>query len=178
VPSVLSKNPDAKFVFAGAGYMTDRLKRQACDMGLADKILFLGFVDDLTLKKLFHISDMVVVPSRYEPFGITTLEAMACRKPVVVSDTGGLAETVDHDVNGIKVWTESSDSVAWGINRLLADKGLSRKISENAYDTVVNNYTWTNISQRVKKLYENVMEQYYACDWKPAIVAGNQTDSA
>ncbi len=169
MPSILDKNPDAKFVFAGCGYMTDRLKKQAYNVGVADKVLFLGFVDDETLKKLFHISDVVVVPSRYEPFGITAIEAMSCHVPVVVTDTGGLAETVSHDIDGIKVWPESSNSLAWGICRVLGDRNLASSLSEKAYGMVEGKYNWDNISAQLKSVYDAVSKQYSASDWKPSV---------
>jgi len=169
IPSILEKQPDAKFVFAGCGYMTDRLKKQAHDIGVADKVLFLGFVDDETLKRLLNISNVMVVPSRYEPFGITAVEAMSCGLPVVVADTGGLAETISHDIDGIKVWPESSNSLAWGICRVLGDHNLAASLSENAYKKIEKQYNWSSISARLKLVYDNVSQQYSANDWKPSI---------
>ncbi|MBW6462132.1 MAG: glycosyltransferase family 4 protein [DPANN group archaeon] len=168
IPAVLKRNPNAKFVFAGTGYMTDRLKKIAHDIGVSDKVNFVGFVDDDTLKRLFRISSAFAIPSRYEPFGITALEAMACSVPVVVSDTGGLAETVNHEVDGIKVWPESSESLAWGINKVLSDDNLAHDLSENAYKKINEHYNWSTISQRLKDIYNVVFEQYTSCDWKPS----------
>ncbi len=168
IPHVLSSNPDAKFVFAGKGYMLDRLKKQAHDMGIGDKALFLGYVDDDRLMDLINLSDMMVVPSRYEPFGITPLEAMACGKPVIVTDTGGLSETVDHGNDGLKAWPESSNSIAWGVSKLLSDDSLKHTISEKGKKKVLERYNWDRISSDVSDVYSTVSNEYSKGEWKPA----------
>ncbi len=86
--------------------------------------MFTGFVDDETLRKLQRCADVSVVPSLFEPFGIVALEAMAAKSPVVVSDTGGLSEIVEHDVTGVKVYPDNPDSLAWGITKVLLDERL------------------------------------------------------
>ncbi len=180
IPSVLAKNPDAKFVFAGCGYMMNRLKKLAYEIGVGDKTLFLGYIDDDSLKKLLHLSDIVIVPSRYEPFGITALEAMACHTTVIVADTGGLAETVSHELDGLKVWPESSDSLAWGINRLLGDSNLVNDLCSNAYNKVTKGYTWSGITEKVNTLYNSVITEYTDSSWKPSgiLPPGDNTEDS
>ncbi|NOQ55215.1 MAG: glycosyltransferase [Nanohaloarchaea archaeon] len=168
IPKILEKNPEAKFVFAGTGYMTDRLKKMAHDAGVFGKTTFVGFIEDDTLKRLFRISSVFTIPSRYEPFGITALEAMACGVPVVVADTGGLAETVNHEVDGIKVWPESSESLAWGVSKVLSDWNLAHELSGNAYRKIEEHYNWSGISIRLKSIYNTILEQYTSSDWKPS----------
>ena len=68
------------------------------------------------LVKLQKTADVSVVPSLFEPFGIVALEAMAAKSPVVVSDTGGLSEIVDHDVTGVKVYPNNPESLSLGHN--------------------------------------------------------------
>ena len=93
---------------------------------------------------------MSVVPSLFEPFGIVALEAMAAKSPVVVSDTGGLSEIVQHDVTGVKVYPNNPDSLAWGITKVLLDDNYRQRIRENAYKIIQEKYDWEKIAQQTK----------------------------
>ena len=141
VPKVLSK-ANAKFIIVGSGYMKEQLLTIVRGMGLEHKVLFQGFMDEKSLLRLQKCADVSVVPSLFEPFGIVALEAMAAKSPVVVSDTGGMSEIVEHDVTGVKVYPDNPDSLAWGINRILLDDGYQRRIKENAYRVVQDKYGW------------------------------------
>ncbi|MCW4047646.1 MAG: glycosyltransferase family 4 protein [Candidatus Bathyarchaeota archaeon] len=164
VPKVLEK-VDAKFVIVGSGYMKEQLLNIVRSMKLEHKVLFAGFVDDATLLRLQKVADVSVVPSLFEPFGIVALEAMAARSPVVVSDTGGLSEIVEHDVTGVKVYPNNTDSLAWGITRVLTDDGFRRYIVENAYRKVQEKYDWEKIAQQTKRIYESVLGEYSKSFW-------------
>ena len=164
VPKILGK-VDAKFVVVGNGYMRDPLSNLVKSMGLAHKVMFTGFVDDETLKNLQRCADVSVVPSLFEPFGIVALEAMAAKSPVVVSDTGGLSEIVEHDVNGVKVYPENPDSLAWGITKVLLDKKYANWIRDNAYKKVLEKYDWDKISRQTKTVYQAVLKEYSKSFW-------------
>jgi glycogen(starch) synthase len=166
VPRVLAKI-NAKFIIVGDGYMRNSLLRRVHEMGLAHKVLFTGFVDDWTLKRLYNCADVCVVPSFYEPFGITALEAMASKTPLVASDTGGLSEIVEHDHTGVKVFVNNPDSLAWGIIRVLLDQNYAERLRENAFRKVSKEYDWNGISLRLKELYGSVREDYLQGSWKP-----------
>ncbi len=163
-PKVLEKT-NAKFIIVGNGYMKDQLSTLANGMGLAHKVMFTGFLDDETLRKLQRCADVSVVPSLFEPFGIVALEAMAAKSPVVVSDTGGLSEIVNHDVDGVKVYTGNPESLAWGINRVLTDEAYANTIRTNAYRKVQEKYNWDKIAQQTKTMYENILAEYSKSFW-------------
>jgi glycosyltransferase involved in cell wall biosynthesis len=157
VPKVLSALPNVSFVIVGEGGMQDYLEKEAWDFGVTDHVFFTGFVDGETLVSLYKASDAAVFPSLYEPFGITALEAMAARTPVVVSDTGGLAEIVEHDKTGVKVYSDNSDSLAWGILRVLQNRRLTNSIRESAYRKVVRDYDWNRIADETVEVYRKAM---------------------
>jgi glycogen(starch) synthase len=156
MPKILAR-VNAKFVVVGDGGMKDFLMGQVRNMRLAHKIFFTGFLDERSLRFLYRCADVCVVPSLYEPFGITALEAMAARTPVVVSDTGGLAEIVEHDKTGVKVYSDNSDSLAWGILRVLQNRRLANSIRENAYRKVVRDYDWNRIADETVEVYRKAM---------------------
>jgi glycosyltransferase involved in cell wall biosynthesis len=164
VPKILQK-VNAKFVIVGNGYMKEQLSGLVKSMGLAHKVLFTGFVDDDTLRKLQRCADVSVVPSLFEPFGIVALEAMAARSPVVVSDTGGLSEIVEHDVSGAKVYVNDPDSLAWGVNRVLLDNSFADWLRTNAFKRVREKYSWDKIGQQTKAMYETVLNEYSKSFW-------------
>jgi hypothetical protein len=143
--------------------MKDYLAQEAWDFGVAGHVFFAGFVDDETLISIYQASDAAVFPSLYEPFGITALEAMAAKTPVVVSDTGGLAEIVEHEKTGIKVYPDNSDSLAWGILRVLLNPAVGDRIRRDAYRRVVKDYDWNEIAEKTIKVYQSAM----ARDGKP-----------
>ncbi|MFZ1039575.1 MAG: glycosyltransferase family 4 protein [Candidatus Bathyarchaeia archaeon] len=164
VPKVLEK-ANAKFIIVGNGYMKEQLSGLVKSRGLAHKVLFTGFVDDETLRKLQRCADVSVVPSLFEPFGIVALEAMAARSPVVVSDTGGLSEIVEHDVSGVKVYVNDPDSLAWGINRVLTDNGFANWLRTNAFKKVQEKYNWDKIGQQTSNIFRTVLSEYSKSFW-------------
>jgi glycosyltransferase involved in cell wall biosynthesis len=158
VPKVMSVLPNVSFVIVGEGGMKDFLLKEAWDFGVAHRVFFTGFVDEKTLISIYEASDAAVFPSLYEPFGITALEAMAARTPVVVSDTGGLAEIVEHDRTGVKVYPDNSDSLAWGILKVLQNQSLANTIRENAYQKVVRDYDWSRIADETIEVYGQAIQ--------------------
>jgi len=168
VQRVLEK-VNAKFIIVGNGYMKDQLSGLVKGMGLTHKVLFTGFVDDETLRRLQRCADASVVPSLFEPFGIVALEAMAAGSPVVVSDTGGLSEIVEHDVSGVKVYVNNPESLAWGIIRVLTDDGYANWLRTNAYKKIQEKYDWDKIAQQTKTIYNNVLGEYSKSFWAQPI---------
>jgi glycosyltransferase involved in cell wall biosynthesis len=180
IPKVLQKT-NAKFIIVGNGYMRDQLSTLVKNMGFAHKVLFTGFVDDETLKKLQICADVSVVPSLFEPFGIVALEAMAAKSPVVVSDTGGLSEIVEHDVDGVKVYTGNPDSLAWGITKVLTDDAYADHIKTNAYKKIQEKYNWNKIAEQTESVYESVLNEYSKSFWaqksQPKAASAKATDT-
>ena len=164
IPKILEKT-DAKFIIVGSGYMKDQLMNIVKSMRLEQKVLFTGFIDEVTLIKLQICADVSVVPSLFEPFGIVALEAMAAKSPVVVSDTGGLSEIVEHEVTGVKVYPNNPESLAWGVTNLLLNQKYRNRIAENAYVKVLEKYNWNKIARQTKGIYETVLGEYSKSFW-------------
>jgi glycosyltransferase involved in cell wall biosynthesis len=164
IPKILEK-VNAKFVIVGSGYMKEQLSTIVRSMGLEHKVLFTGFVEEESLIKLQCCADVAVVPSLFEPFGIVALEAMAAKSPVVVSDTGGLSEIVEHDVTGAKVYANNVESMAWGITKVLLDEKYRNNLRENAYKRIQERYDWEKIAQQTRQIYERVLGEYSKSFW-------------
>ncbi|MBS7644001.1 glycosyltransferase family 4 protein [Candidatus Bathyarchaeota archaeon] len=166
VPKVLKAYPNVKFVIVGDGYMRKALMDDAHMLGVYHKIYFTGFLDDQMLRMLYRSADLAVFPSLYEPFGIVALEAMAAGLPVIVSDTGGFSEIVDHEVNGIKVPPNNSDALAWWIIRVLSDPSYSDWLKHNALKKISDIYEWDKIAEKTKLVYERILKEYDESAWK------------
>ncbi|MUL35689.1 glycosyltransferase family 4 protein [Gloeocapsopsis dulcis] len=153
-----------KFVMIGGGHV-DHLKRQAWDLGIWDKCYFTGFMSDEPLNKFQTIADCAVFPSLYEPFGIVALESFAARVPVVVSDTGGLPEVVQHTKTGIVTWTNNPDSLAWGILEVLKNPGYKQWLIDNAYEDLDRRFNWYKLARQTENVYNQVVQERSQVFW-------------
>ncbi len=160
IPRILANYNDVKFIIAGKGPSLNNLIELSRRLNIDKKVYFTGFVSEEVLLKLYKCSDIAVFPSTYEPFGIVALEGMVAGIPVVVSDAGGLNEIVNHTEDGMKFYSENSDSLADSILELLKNPGLSEMIKNNALQKVHRLYNWDNISNTVLDEYKRVISQY------------------
>jgi glycogen(starch) synthase len=156
IPGVLSRNPNVKFVIAGKGQELENLRKQASMLGLSDRVDFPGFISEDMLLKLYKCADVAVFPSLYEPFGIVALEGMVARVPVVVSDTGGFSQLIQHRVNGMKFEAGNASALAGCILDLLADPDLVSSITEKACETLNRYYRWEDIAKKTLEVYRSV----------------------
>jgi glycosyltransferase involved in cell wall biosynthesis len=157
-PQIVRVNPDARIVIVGDGWLKDHLWSLAVQTGCQHKITFLGFLPDNDLVELTVSSDVLVVPSVYEPFGIVALEGMAAGVPVVASNTGGLSEIIEHDRTGFLTYAENPDSIAWGVNRILSDPGYASWLTQNAKRKIYEMYSWDAVAERTIEVYRRALE--------------------
>ncbi|HHV63111.1 MAG TPA: glycosyltransferase family 4 protein [Firmicutes bacterium] len=165
VPKILHYWNKSKVVIAGKGPADAYLKDRARSLGVYDRIYFTGYIDDDTRNRLYKCADVAVVPSLYEPFGITALEAMAAGTPVVVSDVGGLGEVVRHGITGWKSYAGNPNSLADGILHLIYRPDLAYKLKENAYREVTTRYSWSSIANGTTGLYDEIARSYQESPW-------------
>lgn len=158
-PRILSDYPEARIIIAGKGPEGTNLEMQAHQLGVADRVNFIGFITDEDRNRLFKVASCAVFPSLYEPFGIVALEAMALGCPVVVSDVGGLSEVVTHTDTGVTVFSDNPDSVAWGVMHALADPERARRYAAKARQTVEQVFNWQRIAGITASIYRNVLEE-------------------
>ncbi len=155
---------NAKFVLVGGGN-TDRLKEQAWNLGIWDKCYFTGFMSEEDLNKFQTVADCAVFPSLYEPFGIVALESFAARVPVVVSDTGGFPEVVQHTKTGIVTQTNNPDSLAWGILEVLKNPGYAQWLTDNAYESLFSRFSWSQLAQQTEAVYGRIIHERAQTVW-------------
>jgi D-inositol-3-phosphate glycosyltransferase len=134
----------------------ERLEAICAEVGLKDLVTFLGKRSQETLPYYYSAAEAVVVPSHYESFGMVALEAMACGKPVVASQVGGLAFLIQDGVTGYTVPVDDPQELADRLSMLLRDSGLRRRLGEQALQ-VARQYAWDKIAARIIELYEQVI---------------------
>ena len=155
---------NVKIVIIGGGN-TDPLKQQAWNLGIWDKCYFTGFMSDADLDKFQTVADCAVFPSLYEPFGIVALESFAARVSVVVSDTGGLPEVVQHTKTGVVTQTNNADSLAWGILEVLKNPAYAQWLVDNAYKDLERRFSWTKIAKQTEEVYQTVVQERSQVHW-------------
>ncbi|MGK7874126.1 MAG: glycosyltransferase family 4 protein [Xenococcaceae cyanobacterium] len=164
-PKILSEMGGyVKFVLIGGGNTT-RVKEQAWNLGIWEKCYFTGFMSDEDLDKFQTIADCAVFPSLYEPFGIVALESFAARVPVVVSNTGGLSEVVQHAKTGIVTDTNNPDSLAWGILEVLKNPGYAQWLIDNAYEDLERRFSWPKLARQTEGVYGLVLHERSQVVW-------------
>jgi glycosyltransferase involved in cell wall biosynthesis len=142
---------DAKVIVAGDGGMRQYLQERARDL----PVNFVGYIPDSEYIRLLNACDLVVIPSRNEPFGLVLLEAWSAEKPVVACDVGGLSENIDTFVNGIKVRPEP-ESLAWGINTMIGDPEHAQVLGRRGRAKVDRQFLWDPIAHRMTNTYSRV----------------------
>lgn len=151
IPKILDRFWNARFIMAGGGGMRDWLMQRTQGM----PVQFPGFISDSEYVRLLHASDIVVIPSRNEPFGIVLLEAWSANRPVVVTRVGGLAENVEHGITGLVV-DPTPDGIAWGVNYYLANQNDRVRMSRGGYNQVDRRFFWDAIADQILYIYKEV----------------------
>lgn len=135
---LLDKNLNAKLIFitATSDLEPPELKEKIDGLGVRDNVIFLGKVDGPPLKEIYELAKVVVVPSRYEGFGLAVTEAWEMKKPVIASDVPAINEHLVNKTNGLSVLPEDPASLAQAIEITLKDPALRQKITEGGLNTL------------------------------------------
>lgn len=153
LPFIAESIPQVKLLVAGRGPYEEELVSQAWNCGVLEKVSFVGFVDDNQRNEMLSRAGVAVFPSLYEPFGIVALEAMAAGVPVVISDTGGLSDIVNHGVDGYKAPPGQPELLAMYIKQILLNPALAEEFARNSMRRVLTKYDWRIIAYETGKVY-------------------------
>ncbi len=152
---VLKRTKGVRFVMAGSGDMMNRCIRQVARLGISDRFHFTGFLRGAEVQHIFALSDVYIMPSVSEPFGISPLEAMRTGVPSIISHQSGAAEVLRY---ALKVDFWDVDAMADDIYALLKYPALSRFAAAQGYDEV-NALKWNGATAKLKEVYESVLNQ-------------------
>jgi glycogen synthase len=159
LPAVRAQHPAVRTVIAGTGSYRGRLEALVAELDLPSAswaVALPGRLDQPSLAELLAVADVVVVPSRYEPFGLVALEAMAAGTCVVVTRAGGLAETVRDDVTGRVVDVGDVDGLAATLVELLDDHATRDRLA-SAGKRAAHQRGWSRVAEGTLDVYRSVL---------------------
>jgi len=148
--------PDISLRLVGSGDMVDYYREYANKLKIGDNVVFAGPKTGNDLVHEYQECKLLVLPSitESESFGIVLIEAMACKKPVIGSNVGGIPYVIDNKVDGLLVQPKNPADLAKAIMEILNDPLLSRKMGECGYNKVKENYTLGKQIEITKKYFE------------------------
>jgi len=152
-----AKNINGTVLILGDGPEREKLVKLMKDLNVTN-VKILGWIkseDQVSFHAFYSRADVFVAPSTWkEPFGLVILEAMASKKPVVATHSGGITSIIKDGVNGFLVKTRDSKAIAEKVNMLLEDEALRDKIAKKAYETVKEKFTWEKITEQFEEIYK------------------------
>ncbi len=159
---VATRSPDAVLHLAVGGTVLnaneqkilDELKVQTAGLGLTERVKFSGFVADAELADLYRAADVFVLSSRYEPFGMTAIEAMACGTPTVITTHGGLFRAVTFGRHALYADPFDKEDLGISVVKILKHPKLSNRLGRMGAHKARSLFTWTGIAQQLTSLIE------------------------
>lgn len=150
---VLKHTKNVRFVMAGSGDLLRKMIRYAARLGITEKFHFTDFLKGKDVDNMFAVSDVYVMPSVSEPFGISPLEAMRSNVPVIISKQSGVSEILKHAIK-IDFW--DVDAMADAIYGLITYDSLSKMFRQYGREEV-ENLKWENAALEIKNQYMNLL---------------------
>jgi glycosyltransferase involved in cell wall biosynthesis len=154
--SALTHLPDTWLWIAGDGPLADRLQSLARELGVADRVRFLGWRDDPSA--LYRAADICVFPSRYEPLGNTVIQAWAHGTPVVAAESVGPAALIRDGEDGLLVPVDDAEALAAGVQRLLDDPALAGRLRAAGLARAEQDFAEKPIVARWRELFASFGE--------------------
>jgi glycosyltransferase involved in cell wall biosynthesis len=152
---VIKKFPDTRFIVAGSGDMMPQMIELVANLKMSTNFHFTGFLKGQEINRVWSLTDLCVMPSVSEPFGITPLEASNSGVPVIISNQSGVAEVMSH---AIKVDFWNVHELANAICGVLAYPALAKTLSANGKDELAQ-ITWQKAAKKLKVVYEKQLTQ-------------------
>jgi len=151
-----------KLTIIGSGPEENNLKRLIAELNLNEYVTIMDTLPQKELNTYYNQSEIFVLPSitdwkkEAEGLGMVLMEAMACKVPVVATKSGGMVDIVFHEKTGLLVPEQDSSALASAIKRLLKDKNLEKKIAEEGYRFVHENFTPQATSKKLEAIYQKL----------------------
>ncbi len=129
----------------------------ASDLGIQNNIKHIYYVSDEDLPYFYRCADLFGLSSRYEPFGMTAIECMACGTPVVATARGGLKDALEYGKDGLFADPEDTADYAKNLLMILKDKDFKEKLSQNAAKKAQENFSWPNIGKKTLNEFKKIL---------------------
>jgi glycosyltransferase involved in cell wall biosynthesis len=146
---------NTKVLIAGDGELRESLTKFITENSLNDRVSILGFRSDVPI--LISLTDLIVLPSRWEGLPMILLEAMAAGKPVVATAVGGVPDVIQDGINGWLVPPENPEMLSKSITTVLSDRDLQIKIGAHARQTIVEHFSVRSSVEKLLSIYNEVL---------------------
>lgn len=154
--SVCKSFPSARLTLAGTGPERETCERLASDLGVRDRILFSGRIDNDLIPDLYADADIAINPSTVDNMPISILEAYASGVPVITTDVGGIPYIAENEITALLVPARNPEAMANAILRLLNDPALTEKLTNNSFRES-ENYAWPTVRESWIGLYRQLL---------------------
>ena len=152
---VIDRDPNVRFVMAGSGDLLNKMIERVAELGIGTKFHFTGFLKGKDVDDMYAMSDVYVMPSVSEPFGIAPLEAVRHNTPVIISKQSGVAEVLR---NAIKVDFWDVDAMADAVFGLLHYESISRMFKELGSEEL-KKLKWEHVAAKLVTVYEKLHQE-------------------
>jgi glycosyltransferase involved in cell wall biosynthesis len=162
LPSVLKDFPSAKLLVVGPDYANcaDQLETLAKNLGVENSLVITRGVSRRMLMEYYSVSEVFILPSSYEGFGLSMLEAMCSRIPVIISPSGGPGDILKDRTNALFLKNVNATEISEQVHEILTNRSLRSKIVKNALELVENNYTWEKVVDRLEMVYNQTIAEF------------------
>jgi glycogen synthase len=173
LPRIRARHPGTRLVVAGKGRQEQELQTVARKHRVRRAVDFVGHLSDRELRAALAAADAVVLPSRYEPFGIVALEAAAAGAPLVASTAGGLGEVVVDGRTGVSFPPGDVPAIADAVHTVLADPAAARTRARAARGRLAVDFDWNRIATATADVYDSARTVTHDTLGRPKIATGN-----
>ncbi len=156
LPAILEKNPTTIFLFAGRDDSNGAIRQAAAQAGVEHAIRFLGFVEKPA--RLFAVMDMLLLPSDWEGFPVSILEAMQAGVPIIATNVGGIPEMIRHMQDGLLIPPKNPAAITEFVNLLSRDFALRATLVKSADARYQANYTLVAMGHKMANVYREVLK--------------------
>ncbi|EPY2308998.1 glycosyltransferase family 4 protein [Clostridium sporogenes] len=157
IPNIYSKYPKVKFIIAGNGEI-DRVKHIVRVTNIEKCTHIVGWIDGKIKDKYLHESSILVMPSHFEAFGISIIEAMKCGLAIVANEVGGIPDIINHDVNGKLVQSGNLKQLEEALGEYIKNEKLTKKIGLMNSE-MVKKFDITNSIRQIQEIYEELLTE-------------------
>lgn len=152
-------NKSLKLLIIGVGSQENNLKKLVSDLQISQDVIFTGRIPFSEVSNYFNMLDVLVNISDYESFGVSVIEAMACEKAVVATNTGGLKEIIESSNFGSLVEVGNLEQTILEIEKYLLDGTLKHKVGKDARAKVIEKYNWENNVKQMIDVYNQLLKK-------------------
>lgn len=164
LPALARAIPDVQYAVVGSGPERNALEQLSRELGIAERVFFLGQLDDREVVMAYHACDTFVMPAReehpsVEGFGLVFREANACGKPAVGARTGGIADAIEHERTGLLVEPDRPEALEQALRRLLTDPGYASALGTEGRRVVESSGTWQHAADLMLSFMHRVSRE-------------------